>query len=89
MKELIKALVEAYGPTGSEEQVRELISAQVGGLADSVRVDALGNLIATVRGKGGGRRIMLAAHMDEIGIVASYVDEKGFVRFGPVGGLRP
>lgn len=89
MKELIKALVEAYGPTGSEGQVRELISAQVGSLADSVRVDALGNLIATVRGKGGGRRIMLAAHMDEIGIVASYVDEKGFVRFGPVGGLRP
>ena len=89
MKELIKALVEAYGPSGSEEQVRDLIARQVRELADEVRVDALGNLIATVRGTGGGRRIMLAAHMDEIGVVVSHVDEKGFLRFGPVGGVRP
>lgn len=89
MKELIKSLVEAFGPSGSEDQVRELIAAQVKGLADSVRVDAMGNLIATVRGKGGGRRIMLAAHMDEIGVVVSYVDEKGFLRFGSIGGVQP
>lgn len=89
MKELIKALVEAFGPTGSEDAVRQVIMAQIGSLADSVRVDALGNLIATVRGKGGGRRIMLAAHMDEIGVMVSYIDEKGFVRFTPVGGVRP
>lgn len=88
MKELIKALVESYGPAGSEEQVRELIAAQVQGLATSVEVDALGNLIATVRGKGGGRRIMLAAHMDEIGVVVSHVDEKGFLRFQPIGGVQ-
>lgn len=88
MKELIKALVEAFGPSGSEEQVRELIAGEVKGLADSVRVDALGNLIATVNGKGDSRRIMLAAHMDEIGVVASHIDEKGFVRFGAVGGVR-
>ncbi|HOQ98696.1 MAG TPA: M42 family metallopeptidase [Anaerolineae bacterium] len=87
MKELIRSLVEAYGPSGSEGQVRELISAQVQGAATSVRTDALGNLIATVKGTGGGRRIMLAAHMDEIGLVASYVDEKGFVRFQPIGGV--
>jgi endoglucanase len=87
VKELIKSLVEAYGPSGTEDQVRELIAAQVTGLAESVRVDALGNLIATVRGKGGGRRIMLAAHMDEIGVVVSHVDEKGFLRFGALGGV--
>lgn len=89
MKELIKSLVEAYGPSGSEDQVRELIAAQVDRLADSVRVDALGNLIATVRGRGGGRRVMVAAHTDEIGVVVSHVDEKGFLRFGPLGGVRP
>jgi putative aminopeptidase FrvX len=89
MKELIKSLVEAYGPSGREDQVRELVAEQVGDLADDMRVDALGNLIATVRGQGGGRRIMLAAHMDEIGVVVSYVDEKGFLRFGRVGGVRP
>ncbi len=89
MKELIKALVETWGPSGSEDQVRELIAGRIKGRADSIRVDALGNLIATVRGKGGGRRIMLAAHMDEIGIVVSHVDDKGFLRFGTIGGVRP
>ncbi|MDI7274988.1 MAG: M42 family metallopeptidase [Anaerolineae bacterium] len=87
MKELIKNLVETFGPAGSEDRVRELIAAEVREAADSVRTDALGNLIATVRGKGGGRRIMLAAHMDEIGIVVGHVDAKGFVRFGAVGGV--
>ncbi len=89
MKELIKALVETFGPTGCEQQVREVIAAQVRELATSVRVDALGNLIATVAGKGGGQRIMLAAHMDEIGLVVSHVDEKGFLRFQALGGVRP
>jgi endoglucanase len=89
VKELVRSLVEAYGPSGAEDQVREIIAAQVAGLADSVRVDALGNLMATVRGKGGGRRVMLAAHMDEIGVVVSHVDDKGFLRFGPLGGVFP
>jgi len=88
VKELIKALVEAFGPSGSEDRVRELIAEQVRGLATEVEVDALGNLIAIVHGKGGGRRIMLAAHMDEIGVVISHVDEKGFLRFQPLGGVQ-
>ncbi len=88
MKELIKSLVEAFGPSGSEDRVRDLIAAEVGKVASSVRTDALGNLIATVGSKGaGGRRVMLAAHMDEIGIVVSHIDAKGFVRFGGVGGV--
>jgi len=88
VKELIKSLVEAFGPSGSEDRVRDLIAAEVGKVASSVRTDALGNLIATVGSKGaGGRRVMLAAHMDEIGIVVSHIDAKGFVRFGGVGGV--
>jgi len=88
VKELIKALVETYGPAGCEDKVRELIAAEVQGLASKVEVDALGNLIVMVRGKGGGRRIMLAAHMDEIGVVVSHVDQQGFLRFQPLGGVQ-
>ncbi|MGQ9681366.1 MAG: M42 family metallopeptidase [Anaerolineae bacterium] len=89
MKDLIRELVEACGPSGSEQAVRELVSARIGAHAHAVRTDVLGNLIATVKGGGGGKRIMLAAHMDEIGVVVSHVDEKGFLRFGAVGGVRP
>ena len=89
MKELIKKLTETYGPSGREENIREVIRAEIEGLADEIRVDALGNLIALKRGKGQGIKVMLAAHMDEIGIIVTHVDEKGFLRFAPVGGVRP
>lgn len=87
MKDLIKRLTEAYGPSGHEEPIRELIRAEVEPLADEVRLDALGNLIALKHGSGGGKRVMLAAHMDEIGLIVSYVDEKGFLRAQPIGGV--
>ncbi|MFN2164698.1 MAG: M42 family peptidase, partial [Anaerolineae bacterium] len=87
MKDLIKKLTEAYGPSGHEEQIREVIRAEVEPLADEVRVDTLGNLIARKKGSGNGKKVMLAAHMDEIGVIISYVDEKGFLRIQPIGGL--
>ncbi len=87
VKELIKKLTGPYGPSGSEEQIRAIIQEEVSGLADEVRVDTLGNLIAVKRGSGGGRRVMLSAHMDEIGLIISYVDEKGFLRAQPIGGI--
>jgi len=88
VKKLIKKLTEAYGPSGNEEQIREIIRAEVGSLPDEVRVDALGSLIALKRGTGGGKRVMLSAHMDEIGLIVSYVDEKGFLRAQPLGGVN-
>ena len=87
MKDLIKKLTEAFGPSGREEQIREAIREEVEALADEVRVDTLGNLIALKKGDGTGKRVMLAAHMDEIGVIVSYVDEKGFLRAQPIGGL--
>ena len=87
MKELIKELVESYGPSGHEGSVRDLIGSEIKGLADEVRTDALGNLIATRAGPVEAQKVMLSAHMDEIGIIVSYVDEKGFCRFQPVGGV--
>lgn len=88
MKETIKKLVEAFGPSGYEDEVRAIIQAEIAGLVDESRVDALGNLIAVKRGDGSGKKIMLSAHMDEIGVIASYIDEKGFVRVNPIGGVR-
>ena len=87
MKDLIKKLTEVYGPSGSEESIREIIRSEVEPLADEVRVDTLGNLIAHKKGSGGGKRVMLAAHMDEIGLMISYVDENGFLRAQPIGGV--
>lgn len=89
MKELIRQLVEAYGPSGHEAQIRALIEEQVAPHADKVRTDAMGNLIALKRGSGDGKPVMIAAHMDEIGLVVTYIDEKGFLRFSPTGGVSP
>ncbi len=87
MKDLIKQLTESFGPSGFEERIRGVIRAEVEGLVDEVRVTPLGSLVAVKRGSGGGQRIMLAAHMDEIGVMATFVDEKGFVRFTQIGYL--
>jgi endoglucanase len=89
MKPLIQKLVETTGPSGYETKIREVIRAEIESYTDEVRVDALGNLIA-VKGQSPttGKKIMLAAHMDEIGIIATYIDESGFVRFTTIGGVR-
>lgn len=87
MNSLIKKLTEAYGPPGSEDKIREIITEEIAGSADRVSTDTLGNLVATKHGPG--PRIMLAAHMDEIGVVVTHIDDKGFLRFAPVGGVRP
>jgi endoglucanase len=89
MKALIQKLVEIPSPSGFEAPVRALIRDLVEADADEVQVDALGNLIAR---KGAsteaGMRIMLAAHMDEIGVMVTHVDENGFARFTTIGGVR-
>jgi endoglucanase len=90
MKSLIKKFVETPGPSGYEAQIRAAIREEIEPLVDEVRVDRLGNLIAR-KGEAGQERmkIMLAAHIDEIGVIATHIDEHGFVRFLPVGGVTP
>jgi len=87
MEGLLKKLSEAYGPSGREEEVRSIIQGYLQDKADEVLTDALGNLIAIRRGSG--KKIMVAAHMDEVGLIVTHVDEKGFLRFAPVGGVSP
>jgi len=87
--ELIKKLVEAWGPSGYEHHVRALIQEQVNDLADDMRVDGLGNLICRV-GDAGGTRVMVSAHMDEIGLMANYAEPNtNYLRFTNIGGINP
>jgi endoglucanase len=87
MKSLIQKIISTPGPSGYEKQIREVIRGEVEAYADEVKVDALGNLI--IRKGSGGKKFMLAAHMDEIGIIVTYVDENGFARFTNLGGVFP
>jgi putative aminopeptidase FrvX len=90
MKALIKKLVETTSPSGYESQIRAVVRQEVEPYADEVRVDALGNLIVRKGQRApGGLKIMLAAHIDEIGIIVTHVDAEGFVRFTTLGGVRP
>jgi len=86
MKQLIQKLTETFSPSGYEDAIREVILAEITLLADEIRVDALGNIIARKGEKSTkGKRVMVAAHMDEIGLIATHIDENGFVRFTTVG----
>lgn len=90
MKKLLKRLTETFGPSGYEDEVRKLVRAEVKPLADEIKVDALGNLIVhkkPTKGSKDTKKVMIAAHMDEIGLMVSHVDEKGFARFSPIGGV--
>ncbi|MBI4790968.1 MAG: M42 family metallopeptidase [Chloroflexi bacterium] len=91
LKDLIRRLSETYGPSGHEDKIRELIRAEIKPLVDEMRVDALGNLIARKKGTGPAprKKVMLAAHMDEIGVIVTHVDEKGYLRFAPLGAVSP
>ncbi len=83
--DLLQSLSDAFGPPGFEDDVRDALREIVEPLADEIRVDALGNLIATRHGRG-ERVLMLDAHMDEIGLMVSYIEETGFLRFATLGG---
>lgn len=87
---MVKRLSEAYGPSGSEHVVRDLVRDEIKGFVDQVRVDALGNLIAQRRGTGNRRKkIMLSAHLDEIGVMVTFIDSRGFARFSTLGAVKP
>jgi len=84
VKELLRKLSNAHGLSGSEGSVYALIRKELKGYVDEIREDPMGNLIAI---KHGNRfKVMLAAHMDEIGLMVKYVEEKGFIRFVALGG---
>ncbi|MBQ8606255.1 MAG: M42 family metallopeptidase [Clostridia bacterium] len=87
MLDKISELVSICGVSGNEQNVCEYIKKELTPFADKLYSDVMGNLVAVKRGNG--PRIMFMAHTDEIGIVATFVDEKGFVRVAAVGGVSP
>ncbi len=84
----LKDLVEAPSPSGYEAPARAIWRRALEGVAAELRTDLHGNTIAAVN-PAGTPRIMLAGHVDEIGFIVTYIDEHGFVYFGPVGGHDP
>jgi endoglucanase len=88
---LLKQICETPGAPGYEKRIRDLVVSLVTPLVDEVKADNLGNIIAIKRAKHNpeGRRVMVAAHMDEIGFIVTHIDDKGFVRFHTLGGFDP
>ena len=88
MRELLKELCALNGVSGDEGAVRDFIRTQAEPYADSIRTDALGNLIVFKKGKKAtGNRLLLAAHMDEVGLIITRATEDGFLKFDFVGGV--
>jgi endoglucanase len=90
MKDLIRKLTAVPGPSGYEGAIRDVIQAEIKPFVSSIEIDPLGNLIARKGARqDNGMRIMLSAHMDEVGIIATHVDKHGFVRFTQMGVIYP
>ena len=88
--ELLKDICERPGAPGYETPIRTLIEQEIQGLADEVRIDNMGNLIAKVKGRASdAKRVLVAAHMDEISFMVTHIDDEGFIRFHVLGGFDP
>jgi len=86
---LLSRICEAPGAPGSEKPIRDLVIAELKGLADKIEIDNMGNVIALKKGRSAAKKTMAAAHIDEIGFIVTHVADHGFVRFNPVGGFDP
>lgn len=87
MMNTLNALAAAFGPAGDEGEVSRVIEKLAAPYVDEISRDVMGNLIC--RRKGSGPRVMFAAHMDTIGLVATHIEDGGFVHMGPLGGIHP
>lgn len=88
---LLKKVCELPGAPGYEQPIRRFIIKEVEKLVDELRVDNMGNVIAIKKAAKNpdGKKVMVAAHMDEIGFVVTHIDDNGFLRFNPLGGFDP
>ena len=85
---LLAKICKTPGAPGFEQEVRALVIKELKSLVDEVEVDNMGNVYAIKRGKS-DKRVMVGAHMDEIGFIVTHIDEKGFIRFHTLGGFDP
>jgi len=85
---LLKEIAEVAGAPGHEQRVREIVIREVTPLVDEIKVDNMGNVYAIKKGQE-TKRVMVGAHMDEIGFIVTHIDDNGFVRFHTLGGFDP
>lgn len=86
---LLKKLTEAMGPSGFEDEIRNVIRDEIDGVVDRHYTDVLGSLITEKNMNQTGPRVMIDAHMDEVGLMIVHVEENGLLRFRPLGGIDP
>lgn len=86
--ELLKRICEAPGAPGFEQRIRKVVMEEIQPLVDEISIDAMGNLIAVKKGKE-AKRVMAAAHLDEIGFIVTHIDDDGFIRIHTLGGFDP
>ncbi len=88
LRDTLKTLLEAYGGVGSEHGVADVIRGLLEGHVDTMKTDVMGNLIVEKFGTDdNGKRIMIAAHMDHIGLIVTHIEDNGFLRVTNVGGI--
>ena len=85
---LLAKLCEVAGAPGHENRVRKIVLEEIKSVVDDISVDNMGNVVAVIRGKE-SKRVMIGAHMDEIGFIVTHIDDKGFVYFHTLGGFDP
>ncbi|MBL4625743.1 MAG: M42 family metallopeptidase [Flavobacteriales bacterium] len=85
---LLKEICEVAGTSGFEQRIREIVLREVTSLVDEVSVDNMWNVVALKKGKG-DKKVMVGAHMDEIGFIVTHIDDNGFLRFHTLGGFDP
>jgi len=86
--ELFKEICEIAGAPGYEQRIRELVIREVTPLVDEVKINNMGNVYAVKKGEK-DKKVMVGAHMDEIGFIVTHIDDQGFVRFHTLGGFDP
>tara|TARA_B100000767_G_scaffold7960_1_gene7861 strand:- start:465 stop:1517 length:1053 start_codon:yes stop_codon:yes gene_type:complete len=86
---LLASICETAGAPGFEQRVRTLVIEQLKDVVDEYSIDNMGNVTTIVRGKSSDKKVMIAAHMDEIGFIVTHIDDNGFVRFHTLGGFDP
>lgn len=86
---MLKKLCNAFGPSGCEDEVREIVLKEITPFCDSVKVDKMGNIIAFKKGKSSNKKFMADAHMDEVGFIIKNITDEGTLKFDEVGGIDP
>ena len=85
---LLAEICEVAGAPGHEQRVREIVLREIKSLVDEIKIDNMGNVVAIKKGKE-NKKVMIAAHMDEIGFIVTHIDDNGFIYFHTLGGFDP